>query len=68
LIKRRHKQRLEGLPEEESPPEMASGEEDDDDDDDDDDDAESQYDTVTTLAHLPDVQFLQEPISGGSTS
>jgi hypothetical protein len=43
---------------------MASGEEDDDDDD----DAESQYDTVTTLAHLPDVRFLQEPVSGGSTS
>jgi hypothetical protein len=46
---------------------MASGEEDDDDDDDD-DDAESQYDTVTTLAHLPDVRFLQELVSGGSTS
>jgi hypothetical protein len=25
-------------------------------------------DTVTTLAHLPDIRFLQEPIGGGSTS
>jgi hypothetical protein len=63
LIKRCRQQRLEGLPEEESPSEMASGEEDDGDDD-----AESRYDTVTTLAHLPNVRFLQEPAGGGSTS
>jgi hypothetical protein len=44
---------------------MASGEEDDDDDD---DDAESWYDTMTTLAHLPDVRSLQEPSGGRSTS
>jgi hypothetical protein len=56
LIKRRRKQRLEGLSEE-SPSEMAS-EEEGDDDDDDDDDAESRYDTMTTLAHLPDVRSL----------
>jgi hypothetical protein len=65
LIKRCRKQRLEGLPEEESPSEMTSGEEDDDDDD---DDAELRYDTATTLAYLPDVRFLQEPVGGGSTS
>jgi hypothetical protein len=53
LIKRHRKQRLEGLPKEESPSEMTSGEEDD---------------TATTLAYLPDVRFLQEPVDGGLTS
>jgi hypothetical protein len=52
---------------EESPSETASGEEDDDDDSDD-DDAESQYDTMTFLVHLPDVWSLQGPIGGGLTS
>jgi hypothetical protein len=66
LIKRCHKQRLEGLPEE-SLPKTASREEDDDNDDGD-DDAESWYDTATTLAHLPDVRSLQEPVGGGLTS
>jgi hypothetical protein len=33
-----------------------------------DDDAGSRYDTVTFLAHLPDVRPLLEPIGGGSTS
>jgi hypothetical protein len=37
-------------------------------DDDDDDDVESWYDTVTALAHLPDVRSLQEPVGRGSTS
>jgi hypothetical protein len=64
--KRRRQQRLEGIPVEESPSEMASEEEDDGDSED--DDAGSRYDTVTTLAHLPDVQSLQEPVDGGSTS
>jgi hypothetical protein len=57
-LNRRHRQqRLEGLPVEESPSEMAS-EDDDDDDDSDDSGAESRYDTVTFLAHLPDVRSL----------
>jgi hypothetical protein len=43
-------------------------EEEDDGDDDGNDDAESRYDTATSLAHLPDVRFLQEPAGGGSTS
>jgi hypothetical protein len=55
LIKRRRQQRLEGLSKGESPSEMASEEEGDDGDD---DDARSRYDTVTTLAHLPDVRSL----------
>jgi hypothetical protein len=66
-LNRRHRQqRLEGLPVEESPSEMAS--DDDDDDDSDDSGAESRYDTMTFLAHLPDVRSLQGPIGGGSTS
>jgi hypothetical protein len=36
--------------------------------DDGDDDVKSWYDTVTTLVHLPNMRFLQEPIGGGSTS
>jgi hypothetical protein len=32
------------------------------------DDAGSRYNTVTFLAHLPDVRPLLEPIGGGSTS
>jgi hypothetical protein len=63
LNKRRHQQSLEGLPIEESPFETVSGE----DEDSDDDDAGSRYDTVTFLAHLPDVRPLLEPV-GGSTS
>jgi hypothetical protein len=43
---------------------MAS-EEKGDDDDDNDDDARSCYDTVTTLAHLPNVRSLQEPVGRG---
>jgi hypothetical protein len=42
---------------------MVSGE----DDDSNDDYAGSRYDTVTSLAHLPDVRPFLEPI-GGSTS
>lgn len=63
LEKHRREQRLEGLPEEGSPPMTASEEEDEDDDD---DDAESWYDTMTALAHLPDVRSLQEPTGEGS--
>jgi hypothetical protein len=66
LTKRHRQQSLEGLPIEESPSEMASEEDEDEDSDDNDD--ESRYDTVTFLAHLPDVRPLLEPISGGSTS
>jgi hypothetical protein len=66
LIKHHRKQRLEGPSEEESPSETASEEEGDDDDDD--DDAGSWYDTATTLAHLPNMRSLQEPVGGGSTS
>jgi hypothetical protein len=66
LNKRRRQQSLEGLPIEESPSEMVLGE--DEDEDSDDDDARLRYDTVTFLAHLPDVRPLLEPISGGSTS
>jgi hypothetical protein len=33
-----------------------------------DNDTGSWYDTVTFLAHLPDVRLLLEPIGGGSTS
>jgi hypothetical protein len=55
-----------GLPEEESLSETALGE--DDGDDDGDDDAELWYDTATSLAHLPDMRFMQEPAVGGSTS
>jgi hypothetical protein len=65
LLKRHHQQRLEGLPEEESSSKMASEEEDEDSDE---DDAGSRYDTVTFLAHLPDVRSLQGPIGRGSTS
>jgi hypothetical protein len=64
LNKRHRQQSLEGLPIEESPSGMVSGE----DDDSGDDDARSWYDTVTFLAHLPDVRPLLEPIGGGSTS
>jgi hypothetical protein len=63
LKKRRRQQSLEGLPIEESPSETVSGE----DEDSGDDDAGSRYDTVTFLAHLPDVRPLLEPV-GGSTS
>jgi hypothetical protein len=52
---------------EESSSEIAL-EEEGDDDDSDDDDAESRYDTATTLAHLPNIWSLQEPINGGLTS
>jgi hypothetical protein len=45
---------------------MASRE--DEDEDNGDDEAGSRYDTVTFLAHLPDVRPLLEPIGGGSTS
>jgi hypothetical protein len=65
LLKHRHQQRLEGLPKEESPSESASEEEGDDSDD---NDARSRYNTVTFLAHLPDVRSLQGPVGGGSTS
>jgi hypothetical protein len=63
LKKRRRQQSLEGLPIKESPSETVSGE----DEDSGDDDTGSQYDTVTFLAHLPDVWPLLEPV-GGSTS
>jgi hypothetical protein len=65
LLKRHRQQQLEGLPIEESPSETALEE---DDDDSEDDNAGSRYDTVTFLAHLPDVRSLQGLISGGSTS
>jgi hypothetical protein len=65
LLKCRRQQRLEGLPEEKSPSEMASEEESDDSDD---NDAGSRYDTVTFLAHLPDMRSLQGPVVGGLTS
>jgi hypothetical protein len=45
---------------------MASRE--DEDEDSGDDNAGSRYDTVTFLAHIPDVRPLLEPIGGGSTS
>jgi hypothetical protein len=64
LNKCHRQQSLDGLPIEESPSEMASGV----DEDSDDDDAGSRYDTVTFLAHLPDMRPLLEPIGGGSTS
>jgi hypothetical protein len=51
LKKRHHQQSLEGLPIEESPSETVSGEDEDSGDDDD----VLQYDTMTFLAHLPDV-------------
>jgi hypothetical protein len=44
---------------------MASEEESDDSGN---NDAGSRYDTMTFLSHLPDVQSLQGPIGGGSTS
>jgi hypothetical protein len=62
LNKRRRQQSLEGLPIEESPFETVSGE--DEDEDSDDDDAGSRYDTVTFLAHLPDVRPPLEHIGG----
>jgi hypothetical protein len=63
-LNRHHRQkRLEGLPVEESPSEMAS--EEDEDEDSDDNGAKSWYDTMTFLAHLPDVRSLQGPIGGG---
>jgi hypothetical protein len=64
LLRRHLRQRLEGLPKEESPSETVSGEESDDSGD---DDAGSRYDTATFLSHLPDVRSLQGPVSGGST-
>jgi hypothetical protein len=60
LNKRRRQQSLEGLPIEESPSKTVLGE----DEDSGDDDAGSRYDTVTFLAHLPDVRLLLEPIGG----
>jgi hypothetical protein len=63
LKKRRRQQSLDGIPLEESPSESVSR----DDDDSDDDNAWSWYDTVTSLADLPDVRPFLEPI-GGSTS
>jgi hypothetical protein len=66
LNRHRRQQRLEGLPIKESPFETAS--EEDDDDDSDDSGAKSRYDTVTFLAHLPDMRSLQGPVGGGSTS
>jgi hypothetical protein len=65
LLKRRHQQRLKGLPEEESHSELAS---EDKGDDSDDNDARSWYDTTTFLTHLPNVRSLQGPVGGGSTS
>jgi hypothetical protein len=65
LLKHRHQQRLEGLLEEEPPSDTTSEEESDDSDD---YDSGSSYDTVTFLAHLPDVRSLQGPVGGGSTS
>jgi hypothetical protein len=64
LNKRHRQQSLKGLLIEESPSEMVSGE----DEDSGDDDAGSWYDTVTFLAHLPNVRPLLEPIGGGSTT
>jgi hypothetical protein len=64
LNKHHRQQSLEGLPIKESPFETVLGE----DEDSDDDDVGSRYDTVTFLAHLPDVWPLLEPIGGGSTS
>jgi hypothetical protein len=66
LNRLRRQQRREGLPIEESPSETAS--EEDEDEGSDDNGAESRYDTMTFLAHLPDVQSLQGPVGGGSTS
>jgi hypothetical protein len=63
LKKRRRQQSLDGLSLEESPSETVSGE----DDDSGNDNAWSWYDTVTSLAHLPNMRPLLEPI-GGSTS
>jgi hypothetical protein len=63
LKKRRRQQSLEGLLIKESLSKTVSGE----DEDSGDDDAESQYDTVTFLTHLLNVQPLLEPV-GGSTS
>jgi hypothetical protein len=63
LKKCRRQQSLDGLPLEESPSETVSGE----DDDSGNDNAWSWYDTVTSLAHLPNMRPLLEPI-GGSTS
>jgi hypothetical protein len=62
LLKRHRQQRLEGLPEEESPSESVSEEESDDSDD---NDAGSRCDTMTFLAHLPDVRSLQGLVGGG---
>jgi ribosome biogenesis protein Tsr3 len=63
LKKRRRQQRLDGLPLEESPSKTVSGE----DDDSGDDDAWSRYDTVTSLAHLPNVRPFLEPIRGSTS-
>jgi hypothetical protein len=65
LLKHHRQQWLKGLPKEESPSKMASEEGDEDSDD---DDIGSRYDTMTFLAHLPDVRSLQGPIGEGSTS
>jgi hypothetical protein len=65
LLRHRHQQRLEGLPEEESPSESVSEGEGDDSGD---NDAGSRHGTVTFLAHLPDVRPLLGPVGGGLTS
>jgi hypothetical protein len=62
LNKRRRQQSLKGLPIEESPFETVLGEDGDEDSDDDDD--RSRYDTVTFLAHLPDVRPLSLSAEG----
>jgi hypothetical protein len=60
LKKHRRQQSLDGIPLEESPFETVMGE----DKDSGDDDTGSRYDTVTSLAHLPNVWPLLEPIGG----
>jgi hypothetical protein len=65
LLKCHRQQWLEGLLEEESPSETALEEEEDDNND---NNAGSRFDTVTFLAHLPDVRSLQGPVGMGSTS
>jgi hypothetical protein len=63
LKKRHHQQSLKGLPIEESPSKTVSVE----DEDIGDNDTGSRYDTVTFLAHLPDVRPLLEPVEGSTS-
>jgi hypothetical protein len=63
LKKRRRQQSLDGLLLEESPSETVSGE----DDDSNDDNGRSRYDTMTSLADLPDVCPFLEPIRGSTS-